>query len=149
MQLPTDFREGVDAALQIGFRMRRRDLHPDTCATLRYLNNTRAHANGMRGCAYHRIAEADDVNLSFQHLLGELTGQPCVAEHHGTDGVIITEDLLDRTCASCRFASLFLPENLISSFPFGNSWHCPALDRANSSPSPLTRWLSSRSRQSL
>lgn len=75
--LAADLSEGVDASLKIGFGMCGRNLNADSGAIFRNDGKT----------------ETDDVNSSFEHFVGELTGQTRIAQHHRTDRMLITENL--------------------------------------------------------
>src|SRR5260370_29969452 len=51
------------------------------------------NANAGFSFGHNRVAEADDVDTLLQKLLGHFSGEPCIADHDGHDGVESRFDL--------------------------------------------------------
>ena len=91
--------ESIDATLKICLGMSSGDLHTDTSPIFRYLD--RSELRRWRHLSfpwlktpYHGKTESNDIDASLEHFIGELTGQSSVAQHHRTDGMLITENLV-------------------------------------------------------
>ncbi len=39
---------------------------------------------------YHWVAEADDIYAPLQHLIGKLSSQSGIAQHHGDNRMLVT-----------------------------------------------------------